>query len=135
MKALEKIYEKLPGAAPIQAVVIEGSFLSYRAVARDVLSRNWITWIFQPLGGVLVSDEMALGSSPSPWKGIPNLVIHGSSDRVSPDKFGKIVYEWLENPKSYWAIPDSGHLETFFMSNGKYKSEFVLRLNKMLIQE
>lgn len=127
-----KALELFSNRNEIAAVVIESSFLDYQKMAKDVLSRSFLTWLFQPLAYVLVSNEMGPGRNPANWKGVPILILHGTNDRVVPIHLGWEIYEWAPEPKEFWEIPNADHLEVFFIDGQKYRPEFVQKLENLI---
>jgi hypothetical protein len=109
----------------VRAVVVEGAFHSYRAIARDLLSRNVFTWLFQPLGSLLVSDEY------SPEEAIPKvsptrlIVIHGEGDDVIPAEFGKKIFELAREPKQLWLVPGGSHIDAMSIGGGAVRRRLV----------
>ena len=65
-------------------VVSECGFPTYRSIARDVVSRHWLTWIAYPFVPLLVSEA----ESPAPWiprvAPTPFLVLSCKDDQVVP---------------------------------------------------
>ncbi|MEN9724179.1 MAG: putative lipoprotein, partial [Pseudomonadota bacterium] len=53
--ALARGLADLEDRSRISAVILEGSFYSYRKIAQDILRRVWLTYLFQHLAYVLVS--------------------------------------------------------------------------------
>jgi fermentation-respiration switch protein FrsA (DUF1100 family) len=97
--------------ARIHAVVIESSFHNYKAIARDVLSRSWISYLLQPLAYVLVSNSTSPEDFIAQVSPIPLLVMHGDRDAVVPIEFGKRIFELAREPKRFYLIEGGGHLE------------------------
>jgi uncharacterized protein len=100
------------------AMVIDSSFLSYKEIGRDVLSRNKITWPFQWLSYLLLSDKYAPKDDIKKISPIPLMVIHRSDDPVIPIKFGEEIYQAANEPKEFLALKGEGHVNAF-TSNDK----------------
>jgi fermentation-respiration switch protein FrsA (DUF1100 family) len=96
--------------AHVRALVIESSFYSYKAIARDVLARSWLTFLFQPLAYVLVSDGYSPEEAIARVAPTRVLVIHGDADPVIPLSFGKKIYELAHDPKRFVLVPNGGHI-------------------------
>lgn len=109
----------------ISLVVLDSTFLSYKAIAFDRLQTFWMTWPFSPLAYVLVSNEY----SPAEYAAItqlPTLVIHGEQDPIIPYKFGVEIYETLPaGNKEMWRIVGGKHIDVFYSHNGVYKEKFI----------
>jgi uncharacterized protein len=113
-----------PGKLPVKAVVIESSFLSYRRISVDVLSRMWLTWPFQWLGWLVMSDKWAPKSALDRVPDLPILVFHGTADTVVPFRFGEELFEKLKVPnKKFIAVPTGRHTESFWVGGGRYRAE------------
>ncbi len=113
MKAMINLRQTNSDLAKVQSVVIDSSFYSYSKIATDVLSRSWLTWPFQWLGYLLISDQQSPGDSISKISPTPLLVIHGDADSVVPQKFGKRIHELAAEPKTFWPVAGGRHIDTF----------------------
>lgn len=102
-----------------KAVIIEASFLSYRSVARRMLSKSWVTWLFQPVAWLVMSDHWA--GDPSLIAPIPVYVLHGNLDNVVPLDQGQHVFEKAKDPKQWKVIEGGSHSNTYFIKNGTYR--------------
>ncbi len=104
------------------ALVVEGSFYSYREVAAYTLRRHWLTWPLSWLAPLLVSGR----HSPADLVGklgCPKLFIHSEGDRKVPFSQGRKLYEAAPGPKEFWTAPGD-HIEAF----GRYRAEYAPRL-------
>lgn len=104
------------------AMVIEGSFYSYRQVAAEVMRRHWLTWPFSWLPWLAVSGR----HSPSDYVagiGCPKLFLHAVNDGTVPFAQGKKLYEAAPGPKDFLEVP-AGHIEAF----GAFRRSFAPRL-------
>jgi fermentation-respiration switch protein FrsA (DUF1100 family) len=93
------------------ALVIEGSFHSYRGVASAVLRRHWLTWPVSWLPRFVVSGR----HSPSDYiSGLdcPKLFLHAKGDVTVPPEQGRLLYEAAGQPKEFREVP-YGHIEAF----------------------
>ncbi len=98
----------------VQALVLESSFDSYRDLAQDVLSRNWLTWALQwPLSRLLISDRYRPNRHFASLPPCRILVIHSEADQVVPYRFGKRLFTRLPEPKEFWKVERARHLEIF----------------------
>ena len=109
----------------IRGLIIESSFSSYRAIARDKLASFWLSWLFQYPLSFLVSDD----ASPVDYAGavsVPTLMIHGEADPVVPIDFGKKLYNAFVVPdKDFWTVPHGGHTSGFVSEAGPFKERLV----------
>lgn len=127
---LARAIEGVRDRSRLSAVIIECSFHSYREIAQDVLSRFWMTYLFQPLAHVLISDEYSPERSFEKISPIPLLIIHGEKDRMVPSSFGKKIFELAQEPKDLWLIPEAAHMDSLFVSQGRNRLQLVEWLKK-----
>ena len=73
--ALRSVLDK-KDEVPIRHLVVDSSFSSFQSIGRQKLSLSWLTWPFQFLPYLLLSDRYA-PKDLSPISPIPVLVIHG----------------------------------------------------------
>ena len=94
----------------LQGVIIDSTFTSYRAIAREKLKSLWLTWpISWPLSLTVTGDHNPLDEvgRVSP---VPLLLIHGDADRVIPVHHSRQLYEAARDPKTLWVVPDADHI-------------------------
>lgn len=101
------------GGDGVKALILDSTFASYRAIARDKLGRLWLTWPFQwPL-----SFLIAEGDSPQRLaarrKPVPLLQFHSLGDPVVPFYLGKRLFDAAAGPKEFVELQGSGHTEAF----------------------
>lgn len=120
LKALDDFSDK----KKIDAVVIDSSFSSYQEIGKEKLSMTWITFLFQPLAYILISDRYApkriYNISP-----IPLLVIHGDNDSVVPIHHGKNIFNLAKEPKWFWHIKGGKHIDSMTSHNGIYRDKLL----------
>jgi fermentation-respiration switch protein FrsA (DUF1100 family) len=116
---------------PIALLVIESSFDSYRAIASDVLSRSWITWLFQPLAYVFVSNAEAPGDRIGEISPIPMLIIHGKKDPIVPYRFGERIFTAAREPKEFWSYETPGHVIAYEADGGALRKKFLEKLRRL----
>lgn len=102
----------------VRHVFIEASFASYQRIARRKLAHIWLTWPFQWLPYLAVSDRYSIDKKYKTLSLPPITVIHGEDDVVVPFREGKELYEFLPDPKQFWAIPKANHLQPLHPSFG-----------------
>lgn len=112
-------------------LVLDSTFSSYRNLAREKMKGALILYPFIPLAPFLISDEYA---SSSTLKDIhtPTLVIHGLKDSIIEAKFGEEIFNKLTTPKWYWALPEGGHIDGFFINKEELKGRFLNFLSQNL---
>ena len=97
----------------ICGLVLESTFPSYRGMARDKLSSFFLTWPFQYPLSYLVSDDYAPKHSIHKIQ-LPTLIIHGTQDKVVPEKFGRQIKDLMGSKQvEYWALEGAGHTAAF----------------------
>lgn len=97
----------------VDLVLVEGSFDSYRAMARDVVSRNWFTWPLTPFVPLLVSDA----ESPAPWipkvAPTPLLIVSCSEDKSVPPPLQLRINALAHDPHWLWNVSGCRHISAF----------------------
>lgn len=106
----------------ILGVVVEGTFLSYRAVVNNKMSNTPITY---PLASLMVSDDHAPARSIERIAPIPLQVFHGVRDKVIAVKNGRKVYGAAGDPKEMHEIATGVHLDAFVEHEGRYRAEML----------
>ncbi len=111
--------------ARVGLVAMESSFASYTRAGQAVLAQTWLTWPFQWLSHLLLSDQHAPRASNGRLVGLqgyPWLVIHGSEDRTITPRLGHELFEALSEPKQWVLAEGGGHISAFWMhdSQGRY---------------
>jgi pimeloyl-ACP methyl ester carboxylesterase len=107
--ALRTLLE-LNGEIPVCLMVLDSTFQSYRAAARDLLASSAVTWLFQPLTYVLINDTWSAQGKVSELK-IPAVVMHSEGDKIVRYQRGRELYNALSDPKVLWTVKDPGHTE------------------------
>ncbi len=97
----------------ICAQVVESTFDSYKKVGRAAMSSSWMTWLFQPLAYVLLSDEYAPTGKIEQISPIPLLVVHRKEDSTVPFYLGQQIFEQAKEPKRFLELPGAGHIDAF----------------------
>lgn len=112
------------------AMVVEGSFYSYRSMGAADLRRHWWGWPLLWLPSVAVSGK----HSPSDYLAkltCPKLYIHSLKDDTVPFAQGKKLYDAAPAPKEFWELP-GGHIEAFRAYRETYGPKLVEFLKKAL---
>ena len=110
---------------PIKSLVLDGTFLSYRTVAKRKAEQSWLLWLFQPLAWLVMSDTYAPKDVVDKRPPIPLLVIHGTLDKVVPPDLGQDLYDRSPGPKELWFIPEEHHGDLFWIENFKYRTRLL----------
>lgn len=112
------------------ALVVEGTFYSYRGMASARLRRHWWGRLLAWLPGVGVSDRY----SPSRYiagLACPKLFIHSPKDDTVPYEEGRKLFEAAPQPKEIWTPPD-GHIQAFQAHAAVYSPRLLEFLKKAL---
>jgi uncharacterized protein len=96
----------------LRAVVIDGAFASYQAMARVVGG---------DLGAKLITDEFSPKDFIGKISGTSLLVIHGDRDLVVPVSQGKQLFDLAKEPKTLFEVKDGGHGDSLARQNGAYR--------------
>jgi alpha-beta hydrolase superfamily lysophospholipase len=117
--------EKMKIPSSLKWVVLDSTFLSYRQAAKSVLSQHWLTYLLQPLGSLLVSDEWAPKSKLNQLPATNYLVLHGDQDQIIDVSLGRQLFEQMPEPKYWMLLPGARHIEGFFIQDGFYRQPFL----------
>ena len=110
----------------ISGVILEGTFSSYQKIANVKMSESWLTWPFQWLAYILVSDTGAPNEDLSKLTSNRFLVVHGDQDPVVPFVLGQEIFEKLGSPnKQFLSIKNGKHIDAFHREFGKYRPDLL----------
>lgn len=102
-----------PQKSKIATLIVEGTFISYRAIAREKLSEHVLTWFLQPLVPLLITDRY----SPDHWVQeiypVRFLVMQGVDDTIVSSHNGEMIFEKAGGPKELWRTTPRGHIASF----------------------
>ena len=104
----------------IEALITVEAFSDYHDVTREVLSRHWLTWLFQwPLSYTISNGYRPLDAIPlvSP---IPVAIFHSESDDIIDIEHARQLYAAANEPKSFVTI-DSDHNSVFVTRDNRQK--------------
>ncbi|WP_039948226.1 alpha/beta hydrolase [Leptospira fainei] len=109
-------------------VVADGTFFSYRSVARQIANKT----LFPPIG-FLLAPFFSDAASPEEYipkiAPVPLLVIHGTNDPVVPFDNGKEVFRLASDPKIFWEIRGGGHVDWMQLGRSDGAKDFLKLLN------
>jgi pimeloyl-ACP methyl ester carboxylesterase len=115
---------------PISMVVVQGTFTSYKRVAKKVMARSWITWPIQWLGPAVLSDEFAPGDRVKELAPIPLVILHDRFDPVVPYAMGEELFAKASEPKEFWTLETHRHDQPFGGETGpEMRRKFLNRLS------
>jgi fermentation-respiration switch protein FrsA (DUF1100 family) len=113
-KSITALAEK--NVAGLRALVIDGTFASYQAMARVVGGE---------LGANLITDEFSPKDFIGKIKGTSVLVIHGDKDQVVPFSQGKELFDLANEPKTLFEVEDGQHGDSLARENGAYRKRML----------
>jgi fermentation-respiration switch protein FrsA (DUF1100 family) len=122
-------------SAHYDAVVVDSTFASYEEVGRKVLSKIWLTWPFQYLSYLLLSDRWAPEDFIGKISPHPLLVVHGEQDQTVNYKLGRKVFELAKDPKEFWPIVGGRHTDFMFREKMRYQPLLLNWLDQNLSKE
>ena len=102
-----------PRRQQVRALIVEGAFTSYRALAREKLAGFWLTWPLQAPLGLTIDDRYRPIDVIGELAPLPLLIVHGEADRVVPPDHAVALYEAARPPKTLWLVPGAGHIAAF----------------------
>ena len=114
------------GESPVRglrAVVIDGAFASYRAMARRIGGQ---------LGESLVTDEWSPRDYVEKISPVPLLVVHGERDIVVPVAQGRELFRSAGQPKTIFEVEAAGHGDALSRDGGAYRKRMLAWLEKTL---
>jgi uncharacterized protein len=109
---------------PYRALILDGTFLSYRSVARQKASESWVLWLFQPFVWLSMNDTYAPHDLEKRAP-VPLLVIHGQKDPVIHPKYGEEIFAKSPEPKQIWRIENGRHGDSFWGNNKPYRQKLL----------
>lgn len=115
------------------AMVLEGSFYSYKGVSRALLSKHWMTWPFIWL------PTFAITTADTPKKYIneincPKMFLHSVKDNIVSYDQGLKLYNHTRGEKAFFNVP-GGHTDAFSMYVNRYGRDLLTFLYNILQDE
>jgi fermentation-respiration switch protein FrsA (DUF1100 family) len=114
------------GESPVdglRAIIIDGTFASYQAMARVIGGQ---------LGASLVSDELAPKDFVEKLAPVPFLVVHGTRDEVVPVSHGIQLYESAGQPKTLFEVKSGRHGTALSDNDGAYRKRTLEWMERTL---
>jgi len=96
----------------LSGVILDASFSRYRTIAKEVLSENWSTWIYQYIFPSYIPDEYDPEDFIAKISPLPVLMMHSKQDKVVSFKHGEQLFAQAKEPKVFIETIGS-HIETF----------------------
>lgn len=107
----------------LKAIIIEGTFSSYQAMARLVGGQ---------LGAELITDDFSPKDYIGRIVGTPMLVVHGKRDEVVPFSQGKQLYDLANKPKTFFEVTEGNHGNSLSRDNGAYRKRLLKWLEDVM---
>jgi uncharacterized protein len=117
------------GGEGVKALILDSTFASYRAIARDKLGQLWLTWPFQWPLSFLIREGDAPQRLAARRKPVPLLQFHGTGDPVVPFYLGKRLFDAAAGPKEFVEVDGSGHTEAFGQQRAAHQKRIVAFLD------
>jgi alpha-beta hydrolase superfamily lysophospholipase len=115
----------------IDQMILEGGIYSLNQVSADVLSRHWVTWLFQPMGHVLMSHKYNFKKVAKDFPKIPVLILHSKPDPIIPYTQSEKIFKKLNVPtKCLKLVDEREHTNIGNVANGKYRVDILGFLEK-----
>lgn len=114
------------GESPVKglrAIVIDGAFASYQAMAGIVGGQ---------LGASLITDELSPRDFVKKLTPTPLLVVHGTNDEVVPVSQGKQLYEAAGQPKTLFEVKSGRHGTALSKDDGEYRKKMLTWLDGVM---
>jgi uncharacterized protein len=119
-----------PRRQQVRALIVEGAFTSYRALAREKLAGFWLTWPLQAPLGLTIDDRYRPIDVIDELAPLPVLIVHGEADRIVPPDHAIALYKAARPPKTLWLVPGAGHIAAFTTATNR--AELVDYLSQIL---
>ncbi|MDP3851319.1 MAG: alpha/beta fold hydrolase [Luteolibacter sp.] len=103
----------------LRAVIIDGAFASYQAMARIIGGQ---------LGASLVTDELSPRDFVGKLSSVPLLVVHGSRDEVVPVAQGRELYDSARQPKTLFEVKTGRHGDSLSRDDGAFRKRMLVWL-------
>lgn len=107
------------GESPVKglrAVVVDGTFASYQAMARIIGGQ---------LGSSVVTDELSPKDYVGKLSPVPLLVVHGTRDEVVPVSQGRQLYQAAREPKTLFEVKQGRHGDSLARDNGEFRKRML----------
>ena len=121
-----------PQRLQLRGVITEGTFGSYRQIAREALGSFWLTWLFQWPLSFTISDCCRALDAASLLSPVPLLVVHSRDDEIIPFHHGPALYNAATEPKAFWQYEGYKHIQVF--TTQKNRERLIDYMNALLPQ-
>lgn len=107
----------------LRAIVIDGTFSSYQAMARIVGGE---------FGARLITDECSPRGCIAKITKTPLLVVHGDKDQIVPVAQGKELFELANEPKTLFEVKEGSHGDSLARDQGAYRKRMLTWLEDVM---
>lgn len=107
----------------LKAIVIDGTFSSYQAMARLVGG---------DLGAQLITDKLSPKQRIGLIRETPLLVIHGDMDQVVPLSQGRELFALANEPKTLFEVKGGSHGDSLSRDQGAYRKRMLAWLEGVM---
>ena len=109
----------------LRAIIVDGAFASYQAMARLIGGQ---------LGATLVTDELSPKDFVDRLGPVPLLVVHGTRDEVVPISHAKLLFDSAVGPKTLFEVKSGQHTTALSDNDGAYRRKMLSWLDQTLGQ-
>ncbi len=95
----------------IKAVIIDSTFTGFRDIVKEKLSQSWLTWPFQWVTYLSLSDDYDAKDRVTAVEK-PILFLHGSQDGIISANHSWQLFELSNPPKELWLAKNAQHIQT-----------------------
>lgn len=111
----------------IKGVIIDSTFVGFRDIVNTKLSHSWLTWPFQWLPYLSLSDDYDAKDRVTALQK-PILFLHGSQDGIVSANNSWQLFEYSKPPKELWLVKSAGHIQS--LENEHVRNDFLEFLEK-----
>lgn len=113
------------GGEGLAALVLDSTFASYRAIAREKLGLFWLTRPLRYPLSFLVGDGLSAERFARRRRPVPLLLFHGQGDPVVPLHHGRRLFDAAAGPKEFVLVPGEGHTEALGDRRADHKDRLL----------
>ena len=111
----------------VKAVIIDSTFTGFIDIVNSKLSQSWLTWPFQWVPHLSLSDEYDAKDRVAMIEK-PILFLHGSSDKIISPNNSWQLFELSKSPRELWLVKKTEHIQA--LDNKKVQKDFLEFLQK-----
>jgi hypothetical protein len=115
----------------ICAFVADSTFTSYTKVGQTALAHTWLTWPFQWLPYLVLSNRFSPKGKIDKISPIPLLVVHRKDDPIVASSLGRQVFDEAKEPKQLAILEGNGHTDEFIGADRVENQKMLLDFLKV----